>query len=83
MPKTPRPPKLVATCQHPHPYGVAGTALWCPICGAVMFSSRGCPTYLRSGWTLPTHDPLTTADHNPPATVWHRDQTPMETLRGN
>lgn len=46
-----------------------------------MFSSRSCPTYLRSGWTLPTHDLRTTADHNPPVTVWHRDMTPMDTLK--
>jgi hypothetical protein len=72
--------KLVRDCTHPHPYGVSGNSLWCPICGAIMFSSRACPVYLRSDWTLPTHDPETTADHHAPVTVWHRDKTPYATL---
>lgn len=75
-----KPAKVVSECKHPHPYGISGSSLWCPICGAIMYSSRSCPVYLRSSWTLPTHDPDTTPDHNPPVTVWHRDMTPYATL---
>lgn len=55
-------------CQHRHPYGVYGHSLWCPTCGAIMFSPRSCEMYLRSEWTLPTHNPKVA-----PKTVWHDD----------
>jgi hypothetical protein len=60
--------RLVRICDHPHPYGVMGGALWCPTCGAIMFSTHATPIYMRSEWTLPTHDP-----EQQPKTVWHND----------
>ena len=60
--------RLVRRCRHPHPYGVMGGALWCPTCGAIMFSTHATPDYMRSEWTVPTHDP-----RKQPKTVWHND----------
>jgi hypothetical protein len=60
-------------CIHFHPYAVGGHALWCPQCGAIMFSTMATPVYLRSGWTSPTNhrDP-----NRKPKTVWFRDGVP-------
>lgn len=60
--------RLVRRCKHPNPYGVMGGALWCPTCGAIMFSTHATPIYMRSEWTLPTHDP-----RKQPQTIWHND----------